>query len=104
MVVLFGPETPHLFAATTKRSKPLRAGIVCSPCVSALNNREGPAEYNVCMQRISVDRAFGAFCDSYEERACMRPGVSTSDPGDSATAPLPETAPPIRLHRPPAGY
>ena len=28
------------------------------------------------MQRISVDRVFGAVCESYEERACMRPGVS----------------------------
>jgi Glycosyltransferase family 9 (heptosyltransferase) len=68
-VVLFGPETPHLFAATTKRSKPIWAGIVCSPCVSALNNRRSSCRDNVCMQRISVDRVFAAVCDSYEEHA-----------------------------------
>ncbi|MGA7901040.1 MAG: glycosyltransferase family 9 protein [Terrimicrobiaceae bacterium] len=79
-VVLFGPETPHLFAATTKRSKPIWAGIVCSPCVSALNNRRSSCRDNVCMQRISVDRAFAAVCDSYEEHACTRPGSLISRP------------------------
>jgi ADP-heptose:LPS heptosyltransferase len=79
-VTLFGPETPHLFAATTKRNKPIWAGVVCSPCISALNNRSSSCRDNVCMQRISVDRVFAAVCESYEERARMRPGSVISRP------------------------
>jgi ADP-heptose:LPS heptosyltransferase len=79
-VTLFGPETPHLFAAITKRNTPIWAGIVCSPCVSALNNRSSACRDNVCMQRISVDRVFAAVCESYEERARMRPGSVISLP------------------------
>jgi hypothetical protein len=40
-----------------------------------LNNRSSSFRDNVSMQRISVDRVFGAVCESYEERACMRPGI-----------------------------
>jgi ADP-heptose:LPS heptosyltransferase len=72
-VTLFGPETPHLFAATTKRNKPIWAGVVCSPCVSALNNRSSACRDNVCMQRITVDQVFAAVCESYEERTRLRP-------------------------------
>jgi ADP-heptose:LPS heptosyltransferase len=79
-VTLFGPETPHLFAAATKRNKPIWAGIVCSPCISALNNRRSSCRDNVCMQRISVDRVFAAVCESYEEHIRMRPGSVISSP------------------------
>ncbi|MES2569942.1 MAG: glycosyltransferase family 9 protein, partial [Verrucomicrobiota bacterium] len=70
-VTLFGPETPLLFAALTPRNTPLWAGIACSPCVSALNNRQSACNNNVCMQRISVDEVFNAVQASYMER---RPG------------------------------
>src|SRR5262249_13569114 len=39
VVVLFGPETPRLFAAASPRTHPLWAGIACSPCINAFNNR-----------------------------------------------------------------
>jgi ADP-heptose:LPS heptosyltransferase len=55
VVTLFGPETPALFAARTPRNHVLWAGTVCSPCVSAFNNRLSRCRDNVCMQRISVD-------------------------------------------------
>ncbi len=67
-VTLFGPETPLLFAALTPRNTPLWAGIACSPCVSALNNRQSACRDNVCMQRITPEQTFQAICKSYLER------------------------------------
>jgi ADP-heptose:LPS heptosyltransferase len=60
VVTLFGPETPALFAARTPRNHVLWAGIACSPCVSAFNNRLSRCRNNLCMQRISVDQVFAA--------------------------------------------
>ncbi len=60
VVTLFGPETPALFAARTPRNHVLWAGLPCSPCVSAFNNRLSTCPDNVCMQRISVDQVFDA--------------------------------------------
>jgi ADP-heptose:LPS heptosyltransferase len=59
VVSLFGPETPLLFAAQGPRSHPLWAGIACSPCVNAYNNRQSTCRDNVCLQRITVDQVFG---------------------------------------------
>ena len=67
-VTLFGPETPLLFAALTPRNTALWAGIACSPCVSALNNRQSACGDNVCMQRLSVEQVFQAVCQSYKKR------------------------------------
>ena len=67
-VTLFGPETPLLFAALTPRNTPLWAGLACSPCVSALNNRQSACRDNVCMQRITPEQVFQAVCKSYRER------------------------------------
>jgi ADP-heptose:LPS heptosyltransferase len=79
-VTLFGPESPHLFAATTKRNKPIWAGLACSPCVSALNNRSSACRDNVGMHRITVDQVFAAVCESYEERTRLRPESVFSHP------------------------
>ncbi len=73
-VTLFGPETPLLFAALTPRNTPLWAGLACSPCVSALNNRQSACRDNVCMQRITPEQAFQAVCKSYQERHAAQPG------------------------------
>ena len=67
-VTLFGPETPLLFAALTRRNTPLWAGIACSPCVSALNNRQSACHDNVCMQRITPEQVYQAVCTSYSKR------------------------------------
>jgi ADP-heptose:LPS heptosyltransferase len=56
VVVLFGPETPRLFAARTPRTHVLWSGIACSPCVNAFNNRQSACHNNICMQRIEVDQ------------------------------------------------
>jgi ADP-heptose:LPS heptosyltransferase len=59
-VTLFGPETPALYRALSPRNVPLWAGIVCSPCVNAYNNRQSPCRNNVCMQMLSVEQVFEA--------------------------------------------
>ncbi len=60
VVSLFGPETPLLFAAKGPRSHPIWAGIACSPCVNAFNNRQSACRDNVCMQRITGEQVFAA--------------------------------------------
>ncbi|MDQ6630545.1 MAG: glycosyltransferase family 9 protein, partial [Verrucomicrobiota bacterium] len=68
VVTLFGPETPALFGARTPRHLSLWAGIACSPCVNAYNNRQSPCQNNICMQQISVEQVFGEVCRLGEGR------------------------------------
>jgi ADP-heptose:LPS heptosyltransferase len=68
VVVLFGPETPRLFAAPSPRTHPLWAGLACSPCINAFNDRKSPCRDNVCMQAITVEQVFDQVCELYEGR------------------------------------
>ncbi|HMC90733.1 MAG TPA: glycosyltransferase family 9 protein [Gemmataceae bacterium] len=68
VVVLFGPETPRLFAASSPRTHPLWAGLACSPCINAFNDRNSPCRDNVCMQRITVEQVLAEVCRLYELR------------------------------------
>jgi ADP-heptose:LPS heptosyltransferase len=72
VLVLFGPETPRLFAATSPRTHPLWAGLACSPCINAFNNRHSSCRDNVCMQRITVNQVFDEVCRIYERRREMQ--------------------------------
>ena len=65
-LTLFGPETPALFAANSPRSHVIWAGLACSPCVSAYNNRVSTCRDNRCMQQITVDQVFNKTCELYE--------------------------------------
>ncbi len=58
IVTLFGPETPALFGPVSEGAISLSAGLPCSPCVSAQNNRLSACKNNLCMQAISVERVF----------------------------------------------
>jgi ADP-heptose:LPS heptosyltransferase len=58
VVALFGPETPLLFSAPGPRSHSVWAGIACSPCINAFNNRQTACRDNVCMKSIAVDQVF----------------------------------------------
>jgi ADP-heptose:LPS heptosyltransferase len=82
VVTLFGPETPRLFAALTPRNHVFWEGIACSPCVSALNQRESNCRDNVCMQRIDTDRVFEMVCRVYEARRdALKLDRASSPPG-----------------------
>lgn len=68
VVVLFGPETPRLFAAASPRTHPLWAGLGCSPCINAFNDRQSACTDNACMQALSVDQVCAKVCQVYEAR------------------------------------
>jgi len=57
-VTLFGPESPAFFGARSARSHLMWAGLACSPCVNAFNQRVTKCRDNLCMQAISVDAVF----------------------------------------------
>ena len=44
------------------------AGLACSPCVNAFNDRQSPCTNNLCMQHITVDQVFEQVCRIYEAR------------------------------------
>jgi len=58
VITLFGPEHPNLFAARSPRNHVLFAGLPCSPCVSALNNRASRCRDKLCLQAIGVERVY----------------------------------------------
>jgi ADP-heptose:LPS heptosyltransferase len=68
VVTLFGPETPATFGALSPRSHTMHAGIVCSPCLSAFNDRQSPCRDNLCMQALSVEQVFEATAGVYDRR------------------------------------
>lgn len=72
VVTLFGPETPALFAARSPNASVLWAGIACSPCVNAYNNRQSVCRDNRCMQAITVDQVFERVAGIYEARLDAR--------------------------------
>ncbi len=69
VVVLFGPETPHLFAAPGRRTHPVWAGLACSPCINAFNDRRSSCTDNVCMQRITVEQVLDKLDGVYQRRS-----------------------------------
>ncbi len=79
VVALFGPETPLLFAAPGPRNHALWAGLACSPCINALNNRQTACRDNVCMQRITIDQVFDTVCRIYRLRTGARTAPTASD-------------------------
>jgi ADP-heptose:LPS heptosyltransferase len=70
VVSLFGPETPLLFGAPGPRSHPLWAGLACSPCVNAFNNRQTACRDNVCMKSITVDQVLAEVRPILDRRRC----------------------------------
>jgi ADP-heptose:LPS heptosyltransferase len=82
VVTLFGPETPALFAARSPRNHVFWAGLACSPCVSALNQRVSSCRNNLCMQAIEVDAVFAKVCEIYERRASRASDAAVPSPGE----------------------
>src|SRR5712672_423708 len=75
IVTLFGRETPALFAARSPNATTLWAGIACSPCVNAYNNRQSVCRNNLCMQAITVD-------DVFEKVTCMYDSLKRTTSGN----------------------
>jgi ADP-heptose:LPS heptosyltransferase len=74
VITLFGPETPALFAARSPNATALWAGIACSPCVNAYNNRQSICRNNLCMQAITVDNVFKEVARIYDSLERTRSG------------------------------
>jgi ADP-heptose:LPS heptosyltransferase len=72
VVVLFGPETPKLFAGIGERTHPLWAGLACSPCINAFNDRNSTCRDNACMKHIAVEQVFAATTQILETRRRVR--------------------------------
>ncbi len=67
-VVLFGPETPALYAPLGPGVTTLFAGLACSPCLSAANHRRSDCTENRCLQAITAERVVAEAVRKLEER------------------------------------
>ncbi|MBW2170983.1 MAG: glycosyltransferase family 9 protein [Deltaproteobacteria bacterium] len=63
-VVIFGPETPVLYAPLGGNTTCLFAGLACSPCLSAYNHRKTSCTESKCMEAITVDTVSEAVSQS----------------------------------------
>ena len=68
VITLFGPETPAAFGSLSPRSHLFWAGLPCSPCINAFNDRWSPCQNNLCMQAITVDQVFTRACEVFDQR------------------------------------
>lgn len=55
IIVLFGPETPDLYAPIFGKVHVVYTKQPCSPCFNVYNNRLSPCKSNLCMQTILPD-------------------------------------------------
>lgn len=74
VIALFGPETPSLFRPLGNAAV-ISAGLACSPCVNAGNQRRTRCKDNQCMKRIPVAQVFAA------ARAVLVAGAASPQPG-----------------------
>src|SRR5438034_4988480 len=79
VVALFGPETPALFGARSPNAIALWAGIACSPCVNAYNNRQSVCRNNLCMQAITVNDVFKEVTGIYDSLKRTTSGNSSAE-------------------------
>ena len=63
-IVLFGPETPVLYAPVCGDTTCLFAGLACSPCLSAYNHRKTSCTEPKCMEAITVDEVLEVISES----------------------------------------
>ncbi len=59
-VVLFGPETPLLYAPLGSNVTAMYADFACSPCLAASNHRRTLCRDNKCLQAIQVGQVLDA--------------------------------------------
>jgi len=57
-IVLFGPETPALYAPLTSKKTVLYSHLACSPCITAYNHRRSLCKDNKCLKMITVEEVY----------------------------------------------
>ncbi len=76
-VVLFGPETPLLYAPTGGNVAIGYSNLSCSPCFSAANHRTSSCTDNQCLKQIAPEHVFellrGAMLNAASERRTAGP-------------------------------
>ena len=56
--IIFGPETPEVFGPLGEDKWIICSGLPCSPCLSALNNRDSACKDNLCLKIIKPDDVY----------------------------------------------
>ena len=56
--IIFGPETPTVFSPLGEDKWIIYSGLPCSPCLSALNNRDSACKDNLCLKIIKPDDVY----------------------------------------------
>ncbi len=59
-VVIFGPESPSVFAPVGADTRIVYSNYPCSPCFSVLNHRNSSCQDNRCLKDISVEQVYDA--------------------------------------------
>jgi ADP-heptose:LPS heptosyltransferase len=67
-VVLFGPETPLLYAPTGANVAIGYSNLSCSPCFSAANHRTSSCTDNQCLKQIAPEHVFELLRDALVSR------------------------------------
>ena len=56
--IIFGPETPQVFAPLGEDKWIIYSALPCSPCLSALNNRDSACRDNICLKIIKPNDVY----------------------------------------------
>jgi ADP-heptose:LPS heptosyltransferase len=56
--VIFGPESPQVYAPLGENSHIIYSDLACSPCLSAFNHRNSACRDNICLKRIRPDDVY----------------------------------------------
>ena len=59
-VVIFGPESPQVFAPVGPETRIVYSHYPCSPCFSVLNHRNSSCQDNHCLKSIPVEQVYVA--------------------------------------------
>jgi ADP-heptose:LPS heptosyltransferase len=86
VITLFGPENPGVFGSQSPRSHIIWAGLACSPCVNAFNQRVSTCTNNICMQRITVDDVFDTVVREFDRRRAGEAPTGVSSFAKAAAA------------------
>jgi len=68
ILVLFGPESPRLFAPRSPNVTVFYAGLACSPCFSAWNHRTSSCRDNQCMKAIAPETVLEKLLEIYRRK------------------------------------
>ncbi len=57
-IILFGPESPHIFGPLDRNSYVIYVNLPCSPCFSVFNHRSSACRDNKCLKLIKAEEIY----------------------------------------------